>query len=262
MKLIHTYKPITIGKIDKKLIYQLTLSALLAKRHYGNIVLYTDPETANIVRKVGIPYDEINTETLSQYNGKAYTLPKMFVYAEQTEPFIHIDIDTFLFNKITVKDDKSIYCTFQEGLTDYIEYDERHMNFHNTYIKNSFELLPKLDKKFVDFINFEGIYNTCFFGGYEHKLISEATKYCLDIYNKNSQFIDSEYYNGVMIEQMLIPAAIRMICDDNGIDPRFEPIYNDKIPNTFYGIDKGKIKYPLTLQSGSDILFIRNEIDL
>lgn len=258
MKIIHTYIPVTLEKIDKTVATQMTLSALLAKKHYGKVVLYTNKETANIVRRIGIPYDEIIADKLDSYKGNSYTIPKMIIYAEQGEPFIHIDIDTFLFNHVDVKDDEHVYFTYREGLTNELQYNKFHYNFYKKYIKSSFELLSKLDKKFTKYVTFEDIYNTCFFGGYQHELISEASKYCLDIYNKNSQFIDSDYYNGVMIEQMMIPAAIKILKKDY----MFEPIFNDTIPNTFTSFSKSNYIYPFKIESGTDLIFINNETEL
>ena len=44
------------------------LSALYAKKHYGNIHLYTTEMEAEQINKIGVPYTSINTELLKWIN--------------------------------------------------------------------------------------------------------------------------------------------------------------------------------------------------
>lgn len=99
MKVIHTY----VDKqhiIWKELLYVQYLSAILAKKHYGNISFYGDEFSCNQVRDLGLPYDEINCEVLKSGVGDTWSIPKIKVYESIKEPFLHIDTDTLLFNKI------------------------------------------------------------------------------------------------------------------------------------------------------------------
>ena len=99
MKVIHTF----VEKhkvIWKELLYLQYLSAILAKKHYGNISFYGDEESCKFVRDLGIPYDEINSEVLSDFDTTTWSTPKIKVYESIKEPFLHIDTDTLMFSKI------------------------------------------------------------------------------------------------------------------------------------------------------------------
>ena len=101
MKIIHTFLPVTY-ELDKRILYLMTASMLLAKKYYDNVVLYTDKKSAKIIREIGLPYTEINDTLLDGANIGTFTVPKMFVYKEQKEPFLHIDIDSLIFKKFNL----------------------------------------------------------------------------------------------------------------------------------------------------------------
>lgn len=262
MKIIHSYKPLLKDKIEKKVIYQMTLSALLAQKHYGNIHLYCDNETAKIIKEIGIEYTSIDTDLLKKYTGKAFALPKMYVYAEQDEPFIHIDIDTLIFNKIDFKYKTKIYYAFSEGLNGRLKYNDNHEHFYNTYIKNSFEVFEILEKKHKKFVDFNNIYNMCIFGGWQYDLIQTATKYCLKIYEQNQEFIDSRYTNNAMLEQMLLPGAINMFAKNWGRNVKVKTIFKDSFFNTFDGCERNYFDYPVKIQNGKTKFILKNQNDL
>ena len=99
MKVIHTY----IDKqnlIWKELLYTQYLSAILAKKHYGSISFYGDEISCKQIKDLGIPYDEINQDVLVKGDTDTWSIPKIKVYESIKEPFLHIDTDTLLFNKI------------------------------------------------------------------------------------------------------------------------------------------------------------------
>ncbi len=99
MKVVHTF--FEKNKIIwKELIYCQYLSALLAKKHYGNISFYGDDYACSQVEKIGIPYDNINSDVLKNVDPTTWSVPKIKVYESMNEPFLHIDTDTFLFSKI------------------------------------------------------------------------------------------------------------------------------------------------------------------
>ena len=103
MKIIHSYIPTAFGDkpapdlIWKELMYGQMLSVLLAQREFGNISLYTNEHIARQIQDVGIPYTDINTSVLEGVSSKSYTYPKMRVFREIGEPYLHIDTDTFIF---------------------------------------------------------------------------------------------------------------------------------------------------------------------
>lgn len=264
MKIIHTYVPVGDTKFNKYIAYSMSLSALLAKRHYDNVVLYTDKKTGEIVKQLKIPYDSINTELLDNFSEKTFSIPKLLVYSNQKEPFIHIDLDTFIFDKIEFTDKKRIYSTFPEGSGDILKFDIANSSFFNTYIIPLQKIQENLPNEFSKHIIFKNVPNMSVFGGFNHELISEATKYCLDIYENNMSFFDSNYYNACIIEQLFIPAAIRMILSKNRkkneLENSFKFLFKDN--PTYVEFIKNKWDYPFLVRSMDKTLWIGDKLHL
>jgi len=63
-------------------MYVQMLSALYAKKHYGNIHLYTTEMEAEQINKIGVPYTSIDTKLLNNVDTKVYGIPKMHTYRE------------------------------------------------------------------------------------------------------------------------------------------------------------------------------------
>lgn len=99
MKVVHTYVE-KHGIIWKEILYTQYLSLILAKKHYGNISFYGDGGACKQIKEIGLPYDEINHEIIEKNDVKTWSIPKIKVYESMDEPFLHIDTDTLLFNKI------------------------------------------------------------------------------------------------------------------------------------------------------------------
>ena len=108
MKLIHTFVP---NKFDiknekhknliwKELMYVQMLSVLLAKREHGGIDLYTNNTIKKQILDIGLPYDNIDTDILQNSTSDLFCIPKLRIYREIKEPFVHIDTDTLIYNRI------------------------------------------------------------------------------------------------------------------------------------------------------------------
>ena len=79
------------------------LSALKAKKHVGETVLYTDSRGLAYLTKVGLDkfYDKINTELLDSLGydsvaGKYWTTGKSYVVSKIDPPFIFCDLDLYI----------------------------------------------------------------------------------------------------------------------------------------------------------------------
>ena len=95
MRIIYSYIPKhNISYITKLIFY---LSATKAKELTGEkALLYTDKETAKYFEQYNFPL-EYNTTTLIKEDAACPSIPKVKTYSIQTEPFLHIDLDTVLF---------------------------------------------------------------------------------------------------------------------------------------------------------------------
>ena len=216
MQVIHNYIPTVPGEIVppiiwKELMYGQMLSALLAQREYGNITLYTNKTIAKQIEEIGVPYNEINTTILDGVVSKSYTYPKMRVFKELTVPYLHIDTDTYIFNKINPSKSKSpvVYA-----------HPDQHVDFENLasspalslYINNiskcytSLFFLHEEEHEGLDPMNVDlfKIPNGNLTYVKDTALMRHATRKALEYYERYKEVIDRNTYGGVYVEQMLI----------------------------------------------------------
>jgi hypothetical protein len=257
MKAIHTFIPSSKGsEFNKNLAYNMVFSVACAKSIYGEIVLYTNEEIAEVVRKIGIPYDEIITDKFTnKYNNLTFSIPKMIVYSLQTEPFVHLDLDTFQYKNYLFPEDVKVFFATKDTTMDTGDtHFPNSMNLFDTYYRGVSRLDIPLPKEFKKYMNFLDIPNMNIFGGEDFNLIKEASKYALNLYEENKAHYDSEYHFACVVEQLYISTAIKMINESHSknyylyenIDG-FNVIYNEEIsekynyPIEFYFCDRKKI---------------------
>lgn len=212
MRIIQTYVPTRGGSdLNKSLLQNMIYSVLCAKSLYETIELYTTNEIAQVIKKIGIPYDKIITEPFDSFKSNTFSIPKLVTYSLQVEDFIHIDIDTFLYKKIEV--DKSVPYFYDHPDVDLTTPKNFNIgiNLYETYIKNTSKIKDLIPKEIQEFIDFTDIPNMNIFGTYNPKVVAEASKICLEFYYDNFTFFDSDYYNACIIEQLLVPATIKKL---------------------------------------------------
>jgi len=79
------------------------LSVERARLHYPHTSLYTDDEGAGmLVEGIGLHFDHVSTNLneLEDADPGWWALGKIWTYALQTEPFVHIDSDVFLWKPL------------------------------------------------------------------------------------------------------------------------------------------------------------------
>lgn len=146
MRVIYTYKKLDHFKpIDDNFFKMCELSVLSAKKHYKTI-LYCDTAGKEVL--ASIPFDEVIVlDSLNDYSGMWYTVPKMITMSSQTEPFIHIDLDVVIFNSFDTNCDIAIgFPEFDKNL-----YDNIDENFIDVYYRNPMQKIFKFDLNDFDF---------------------------------------------------------------------------------------------------------------
>jgi hypothetical protein len=79
------------------------LSVQTARQHFSSTALFTDKAGAHLlVDQLGLEFDEVSTEldALARYDAKCWALGKVWTYRAQTEPFVHVDSDAFLWKPL------------------------------------------------------------------------------------------------------------------------------------------------------------------
>lgn len=107
MQVIYTYKKLDHFKpINHEFLQICELSVKSAKKFYKT-TLYCDDLGKDVLSS--IPFDDVIVlDSLNDYNGMWYTVPKMITMSSQSEPFIHIDLDVLIFNKFDTECDIAI----------------------------------------------------------------------------------------------------------------------------------------------------------
>lgn len=90
-------------KSKRDLAITLTLSVLESKKQFSSVEFYTNKFGQQLVEDFKIPFDKVHV-CLDHFDGVLdpdfWAYIKIYVYALQTEPFIHIDNDVILWDKI------------------------------------------------------------------------------------------------------------------------------------------------------------------
>lgn len=149
MKIVQTYYSYTDNKYP---IYDtagfltadmnwksMALSCLLLKKHYGKVTLYCNNSVKKIVGELKIPYDEIVLipDFMQEYKAcNLWALPKIYTYSQQKVPFLHVDCDWFMFDKLSSQIEMS------DIIGQNIEYDDQYNN------KRTFEKMLKYGCEF------------------------------------------------------------------------------------------------------------------
>jgi len=251
MKAIHTYVPCNGNDtISKKMVYNMLLSTLLGNVFFDDVILYTTTKIKKIVEYIGIPYKQIIEVPFNETKRGTFSIPKLETYSLQTEPFIHIDLDSHLYNidpnKVGKMDIFFSYPDMSVGDGTY-ESIER---LHNTYLKKLYEMSDIIPAELKEHITLFDIPNFCVFGGNNTQLIRDSTNYCLEIYKSNKDLFDKDYYNACIIEQLLIPSAMKML----GGKSEFDYLYETKDKVTMDGDS-----YPFKMMYGGKNVNINNE---
>lgn len=87
----------------KELATCLTLSVLESKKQFDSVEFWTNDYGAEIVERYKIPFDKVHIKLnhFSEFlHPDFWAYAKIWTYAQQTQPFIHIDNDVILFQKI------------------------------------------------------------------------------------------------------------------------------------------------------------------
>lgn len=98
-----------LGSSWKSELYHLLawgLSFETARKHYPDTALYTDDKGARmLIDGIGLEFRQVSTKLndLAGFAPDLWAVGKIYTYREQTVPFIHLDNDVFLWNRLPVR---------------------------------------------------------------------------------------------------------------------------------------------------------------
>ena len=221
MNFIQTYYPysdITDTKEKLKTILKFSLlSSYLGKQYYPKSILYTNSEMKPIFEKYVPFYDAINTNVLDtnehkfKDNPEYYAIPKLYTYSNSDLPFIHVDLDTFIFerpSKILCEKDESHNGVFVGHFDFYFtnQLHIRELKGYEEYYKPILDNATKNDIWSHDILNniaFKKTINANIFGGFNHQIVQQTYKKIVDNFEINKDFYDTQKYVSLFLEQMM-----------------------------------------------------------
>lgn len=251
MKVIHTFVD-KHNVLWKELAYSQLYSAILAKKHYGNISIYTTPQLADLLFQMGFEYDEINTKVVSLNDFDTWSLPKIKVFKEQTKPFLHIDNDTYIFNKVDfdkykspflfshidmqTKDSKTdLGTSISSFINTILDVKDKKKSYYgdinNTYLRLLFKLFQRQPEGVLDSFDLGSIPNMNIVRINNPELFSKVCDIAIQHYNSNKKIIDSEEFGPCYIEQLMIHQLLRHYDNDyKKTSSKYKHVMYSKLP--------------------------------
>jgi hypothetical protein len=98
---------------EKQHLLSWILSLQQARKFFGKTVLFTDDYGARmLVDGLQLEFDDVNTslDILNDHDSKWWALGKIYTYAWQREPFIHLDNDAFLWKPLPVSSEIALFA--------------------------------------------------------------------------------------------------------------------------------------------------------
>lgn len=200
MRIVHTFILQKDRSLGREYFYNMTLSALLAKQAYGNIHLYTNEESLAVIKDINIPYDSIDTHVLSTYEYDTFSVAKLKVYQAQTQEFIHIDNDTFLFKELTLPKQASIIFSHKEAFTPDSLYEL--LQYSTAYLEGLQELQQHIPAEFLHY-NAQHMPNMNIVVGRNLSTVRRAAQTTLALYRAYKDIFDAHYNRACLLEQYL-----------------------------------------------------------
>jgi hypothetical protein len=255
---IHTYAPIdgADDELNKKQLFLLTLSCLLLKKSFRGVRFYTTSKIKKQVDYLNLPYDEVVVGPFEDLRTRTFSIPKLITYSLLREPFVHIDIDLLFYSTPRKFSNLNVFYSHVDIPIYKNTQVHSFFNLYDVYLKSLKDLVNIVDESIISHIDLFKIPNMSLFGGYYINEISDASKICLDIYNRNKEYFDSDFNNANIIEQLLMTSTIDMLMGKNERN-----FIMDK-DSSFLSYVNKDINYPFTFTYNKNKVIINEEKDI
>lgn len=171
------------GWPNKKYNYMAwTLSCLQFRKFYDNVELVTDKRGKELlIDYLNLPYTSIRVELdcLNHYPSSLWTLPKIFTYKIQEEPFFHTDGDVFIWEKFSETIESAQLCSQQ------VVIDHKPQYIIIEEIKTHFDYIPDCIKKDSEENKVLRISNAGLLGGTQLDFFKEFVEISFAFVDKN-----------------------------------------------------------------------------
>jgi hypothetical protein len=163
------------------------LSCLQIKALYGSVDLYCNNSASSfLIDDLQLPYNKVfcTHNDIDIPHKQLWALPKIYTYALQKEPFLHIDGDVFLFDKLPEKLlQGSLIAQNVEEATSYYLQTQKELMANFTHFPNC------VAEDFNSGIPIKAV-NAGIFGGNNIDFFKEYTDLAFEYVNQNIKYLD------------------------------------------------------------------------
>lgn len=171
------------GWLSRKYYYfAWALSCLRFHEYYEEVELITDCRGEKIlIDNIGLPYSSVRIEldSLNQYPDVLWTLPKIYAYKLQKEPFIHADGDIFIWAGLGTDIENASLCSQQ------LVIDHKPQYITMNEIMTCFDFIPDCIRKDYSENKVLRISNAGLLGGTDLSFFKDFCDIALEFVNKN-----------------------------------------------------------------------------
>jgi len=182
-----------------------TLSCLQLHKLYGSVELFANDKAIDLlINKLQLPYSKVHDalNRLALPHNALWALSKIYTYSLQSEPFLHVDGDVFLFNRFEGAFlNQPLIAQNIEVATDYYTSTQGDLMRYFTFFP------PCVKRDFESGIPIHAI-NAGILGGNNITFLNEYANTAIEYINKNIQnlpYINADRFN-VFYEQHLFYA--------------------------------------------------------
>jgi hypothetical protein len=205
MRVIQSFIPTTYQKDFEIYLRMSELSVNSIRKYYKEIILYTTPEVAELVKKRGIQYSTINVDLFKENSSVPldnYAIPKILCYLAQEQPFLHLDYDVILLNKLNITQDFLIgYYDFNLISRETKPTDLNRL--HDYYLKDLIHIHNHLPVEVQNTVDLRILPNFSIFGVKNLRLNKVIYQSILEFYNKHIEVFKKLNHAPSMVEQFL-----------------------------------------------------------
>lgn len=122
---VYTFKKLKHYKPFDETFFKLAKLSLYSAKQFYTTTLYTDKESFTFLKQGGLEFDKVVLlDSIINYEGSNYAVPKILTMIDRKEPYIHLDFDSILLSKPT--SNSSVSFPFPEP-------DLKNITGHNPY---------------------------------------------------------------------------------------------------------------------------------
>lgn len=206
------------------------LSCLSYKKFYNNIELVCDKHSKQIlVDTLQLPYDSIveSLDDINAYHPDLWALGKLYAYNIQHDPFIHVDYDTYIWDRLPSSIESA------ELLSQHLEISYPHNNLFFDDVISNFDYIPQDIIKYRQHTKTINEVNAGIIGGNDINFFKKYVAEAFSFVDANQKHIDKLQYKG-MFNTIFEQYLFYCMCVNNKRKVHF--LFNQPIPSSFEGL--------------------------